>query len=85
MLITLEDWKNGWYGVDLGFDGDEIEALIELLEMIKDDANRHFHASSEYKEASGIGQVTFWQKTTDVPNNAHLTGRSARPGERVPE
>lgn len=83
MQITMDDWKNGWYGVDLGFDRDEIDELIGLLQIIRDDPERHFHATSEYEGTGGVGQVTFWQKGADVPDNAHLTGRSTLPGEFV--
>jgi hypothetical protein len=29
--VEIEDWKNGWYGIRMAIDAEEISRLIELL------------------------------------------------------
>jgi hypothetical protein len=57
MHSKLEDWKNGWFGVELGFSKEEIDRLIERLRMIQNDPDQHFHLSSDYKGDGGIGDI----------------------------
>ena len=35
MHTELEDWKNGWFGVQLGLTSKEIDVVIERLQMLK--------------------------------------------------
>jgi hypothetical protein len=37
MHVKIEDWKNGWSGISVGIDLDEIDHFIEFLKMIKAD------------------------------------------------
>jgi hypothetical protein len=47
MHTKLEDWKNGWFGVELGIALDEIDSLISQLSMLKTDHDQHFHIGSD--------------------------------------
>ena len=84
MRITLEDWHNGWWEVELGLAADEIQTLIDLLEEIKKDPEQHFHATSDYVGSGGIGRVTFSVRDPGQSDNAHLTGPALAPGDRIP-
>ena len=48
MHIKSEDWKNGWSGISVGIDANEIDPFIDLLNMIKEDPDQHFHISGDY-------------------------------------
>ena len=53
MHTELEDWKNGWYGVQLGLTTKEIDVLIARLQMLKVEPDQHFHLSSTYQGGGG--------------------------------
>jgi len=57
MQARIEDWKNGWSGVQLGIHASEIDALIRSLIMIRDDPEQHFHLSSDYEGSGGLGDI----------------------------
>lgn len=50
MRTKLNDWKNGWYGIELSLKKEEVDRVISLLQTIKEDPDQHFHISSDYKE-----------------------------------
>ena len=54
MHLKFQDWKNGWSGISIGIDPDEVDRFIELLKMIREDPNQHFHISSDYKATGGL-------------------------------
>ena len=60
MHTSLEDWRNGWYGVYLGISPEEIDGLIERLEMLKTEPDQHFHLSSTYQGEGGLGDITIY-------------------------
>ena len=57
MQSKLNDWKNGWFGLELILQPEEVDQLIAKLNMLKEDPNQHFHLSSDYKAASGLGDI----------------------------
>ncbi|MBX7221393.1 MAG: hypothetical protein K1Y36_15695 [Blastocatellia bacterium] len=59
MYSEIEDWKNGWFGVRLAASPKEIEYLIALLQGLLQDPDQHFHLTSDYKAASGLGTLKF--------------------------
>jgi hypothetical protein len=76
MHSKLEDWKNGWFGVELGIAPDEIDRLIELLEMLKTESDQHFHLSSDYVGSGGVGDITLYVQSPDEPNNMITFGKA---------
>ncbi len=83
MQIALEDWKNGWFGVDVALAPHEIDRLIELLRLIKTNPEQHFHLSSDCAGSGGIGQITFLMEAENSPGNAALSGPALAPGTEV--
>jgi hypothetical protein len=83
MRAKLNDWKNGWYGIELSLDQDEIDDLIKLLQMIKADPEQHFHISSDYKEAGGLGDIEISRRTDEQKSNMSLSGRAMSAGEEI--
>lgn len=82
MRLGLDDWKNGWFGVDVALVPSEIDELIDLLRMLKEDPEQHFHLSSKYAGSGGVGQVTFFVETA-IDESAVLSGPALHPGEEV--
>jgi hypothetical protein len=84
MHTKLEDWKNGWFGVELGISPEEIDPLIAQLRMLKEDYDQHFHISSDYKAAGGVGDITVYVQSPDQPSNMESVSRRAlAPGEDI--
>ena len=85
MHSKLEDWKNGWFGLELGISKIEIDELVRLLTMLKRDDQQHFHLSSDYKGGGGVGDITVYVKTPDESDNMEIMGRALGPGEEIVE
>jgi hypothetical protein len=83
MHAKLEDWKNGWFGVELGLSPDEIDPLIKLLQMLKSEPDQHFHLGSDYSGSGGLGDITFYVQTPDEPNNMVTFGKALAPGSKL--
>ena len=79
MHSKLEDWKNGWFGVELGIAPDEIDRLIALLQMLKDEPDQHFHLSSDYKASGGLGDITVYVQSPDETSNMITFGKAIEP------
>jgi hypothetical protein len=69
--------------VELGILGEEIDQLIELLKMLKEDPDQHFHLSSDYKGTGGLGDVTVYVQSPKEVSNMETLGRALAPGEEV--
>ena len=83
MHVKIEDWENGWSGISVGIDPDEIDRFIELLKMIKEDREQHFHLSSDYKGTGGIGDIEISIRSESEEHNMSLSGRALAPGETL--
>jgi hypothetical protein len=83
MRVDLKDWKNGWNGVEIALTLGEIDILIERLNMLKNDPDQHFHISSDYKTAGGIGDIEVYVKQPDQVENMWLGGKALLPGEEI--
>lgn len=83
MHVNVEDWKNGWYGIGIGMDQEEIDTFIELLQMIKRDPAQHFHISSEYEGKGGIGDIEIYIKEQKQKSNMSLLGKALGPGDEI--
>jgi hypothetical protein len=84
MHTKLEDWKNGWFGVELGILPDEIDSLIGRLQMLKSDRDQHFHISSDYKGPGGVGDIMIYVQLPDGASNMESpSSRALAPGEEI--
>jgi len=85
MHAKLDDWKNGWFGVQLGVKKEEIDHLIALLQMLKEEPDQHFHLSSDYKGSGGLGDIEVSIQSADQVSNMESLGRALAPGEYIDE
>jgi hypothetical protein len=84
MLLKSVD-PSGWFEIEVGLQRAEIDELIDLLKMIRDDPDQHFHLTTLRQNPSGNGQLTFYQHPHGEYHNGSLSGRSFLPGEDHPE
>ena len=83
MQAKIEDWKNGWSGLQLGIHPREIDAFVNSLIMIRDNPDQHFQLSSDYKGSGGLGDIEIFALPDDAPHNLFLGGRALAPGEQI--
>jgi hypothetical protein len=83
MHSKLNDWKNGWFGVELGLKKKEIDRVIVLLQMLKDEPDQHFHLSSDYKGSSGLGDIEVFVQPEEQPSNMESLGKALAPGHEI--
>lgn len=83
MRSTIEDWKNGWLGLELALSAEEIDKLIERLQLIKVDSDQHFHISSDYKGSGGLGEITFCRKNADLVDNFFISSQALAAGSET--
>jgi len=83
MHSKLEDWKNNWFGVQLGISKDEIDRIIDLLKMLKEEPDQHFHLSSDYKDTGGLGDITIYVQSPGEVSNMDTLGKARAPGEEI--
>ncbi len=83
MHARLEDWKNGWYGLELGLSEAEINTLIHRLLDLKRDQEQHFHLSSDYAGEGGIGDIVICWKSDGQPDNMSLGSVALLPGTEI--
>lgn len=83
MYGKLNDWKNGWFGIELSLNSVEIEQLIDALKMLQTDSDQHFHISSDYVGSGGIGDIEISVSQSDSVNNLHIGSEALGPGTDV--
>lgn len=83
MKATMEDWKNGWFGLRIGLSPQEIDTLIDNLSMLKTDPDQHFHMSSNYKGKGGVGDIEISRKEADEADNMSIGGKALTPGSEI--
>lgn len=83
MHVTLQDWKNGWCGIEVALSAVEIDRLIELLRKLQEAPEQHFHISSDYKGPGGVGDIEVFIKPDTEPDNMFLTGEALNPGAAI--
>lgn len=81
MNVTLDDWKNGWFGVELGLAPEEIDALVAHLLKLKADSDQHFHITSKHDGPGGIGSIEVFVDPAAFPGNMRLSSMALAPGE----
>ena len=79
MHAKLNNWNNGWFGVELGIRRAEIDRVIALLQMIKADPEQHFHLSSDYKADGGLGDLEIYIQPEDSVSNLTASGLALAP------
>jgi len=85
MHTKLNDWKNGWCGIELSLRPHEIDRLIAQLESIKEDPDQHFHLSSDYKGAGGVGDIEISIQGPETASNMQVGSLAISPGSRFDE
>ncbi len=83
MHVQIEDWKNGWSGISMGIDPDEVDRFIDLLKLIKEDSDQHFHISSDYKGVGGVGDIEIFIRSKSEEHNMTLSSHALAPGENI--
>jgi hypothetical protein len=81
MFTEIDDWKTGWYGISIGLNGQEIDSLVELLQMIKADPEQHFHLSSDFEGNGGVGDIEIYMRDEMQKNNMALLSKAIEPGD----
>jgi hypothetical protein len=84
MHSKLTDWKNGWFGLELGIARDEIDLIIEGLNNLKEEPDQHFHLSSDYKAQGGLGDIEVYVQEPEEKDNMIKFGKALAPGADVP-
>ena len=58
MRCEIEDFKIGWFGLQLAFRPDEIDRLIANLQELKAGTLGHFHFRKDHwDEATGVADI----------------------------
>jgi hypothetical protein len=81
MRAKLNDWNNGWLGIELGIPSSEIDHLVALLQNIKSNPEQHFHLSSDYRGDGGLGDIEIYIQADDEISNLKLSGLALAPEE----
>ena len=71
MHITLEDFKTGWVGLQIGISEAEIPVLIERLRNLQR-SRGHFHLRSDFSGSGGVGDVEIFWTERDMPPNLRI-------------
>jgi hypothetical protein len=72
MNIEIEDFMTGWFGLTIGLKPEDIENLIKRLELLRQDAERHFHIFSDCEGPGGVGDIEFYVQGSDQADNVTL-------------
>ncbi|GEM_PF-1799809 len=79
MHIEIEDFKTGWYQLYFGMTVEEIDQLIRLLELLRQDTSQHFHIFSDYTGAEGVGDIELYIKENSEVSNMVIGGLAIQP------
>jgi hypothetical protein len=72
MRVDIEDFTTGWFGLTVGLTRPEIDAFIQRLIAIRDDPSGHFHFRSNYEGSGGVGDIEFYVRSPEEPNNMSI-------------
>ncbi|MBY4678780.1 hypothetical protein [Marinobacterium arenosum] len=59
VIIIIIDFENGWVGVGLGLKQDDIDRLITILKIFKDNHDSHFNLMSNFEGEKSVGDMEF--------------------------
>jgi hypothetical protein len=68
MQVSIEDFKTGWYGVQIGISESEIPLLINRLKTLQE-TQGHFHFRSNYEGKGGVGDIEIYWVEKQTPKN----------------
>jgi hypothetical protein len=71
MQVKLEDFKTGWFGLQLGLTYADIAALISRLEVLREHKG-HFHARGDFSGDGGVGDIEFYWAESSSPNGLSI-------------
>jgi hypothetical protein len=71
MKVEIEDFKTGWYGINLGLKTSQIDDLIKGLESLKK-TKSHFHYRSDFSGEGGVGDIEFYWADDNEKDNMKL-------------
>ncbi len=63
----------------MGLSLHEVDRLIQMLKLLMQDPDQHFHCSSNHEDNSRIAGVDFYIKQATDPDNATISGPSIEP------
>ena len=68
MNVTIENFKTGWFGLQMGIADAEIAVLIDRLQELQE-TRGNFHFRSDFSGSGGVGDVEiFWAESGDENN-----------------
>jgi hypothetical protein len=79
MHVALEDFKTGWLKVNVALRESEIDVLVDLLKSLKQGENDRFHLASDFEGDKGVGDIEFYLKSEDQPDNMGISGPPISP------
>ena len=79
----MNEFKKGWYGIEMEISVREIDELVSLLKMIKDDPEQHFHISRENGDTGRIADIEISSMAVDREHNMLIMGKALLPGEEI--
>jgi hypothetical protein len=71
MLVDIEDFKTGWFGLSIGIKKNDVDKLIDALQKIKS-KDGHFHLRSDYHGSGGVGDIEFFILDENETDNMKL-------------
>ncbi|QIF04095.1 hypothetical protein [Roseimicrobium sp. ORNL1] len=71
MNAEIEDFKTGWFGVQIGITDAEIPILIERLRRLQQTRD-HFHLRSDFTGSGGVGDVEFYWEDSQSPQTLSI-------------
>ncbi len=83
MYVDITSSDEGWHGLSIAIKKEEIDSLINLLEMIKNDNDQHFHITNHFDDESGVADIEFYIKDEKQKDNMALLGTAKLPGEEI--
>lgn len=71
MQVKLDDFKTGWFGLEVGLTDNDIAFLMEKLSTLRE-RKGHFHARSDFSGDGGVGDIEFYWAEPSTPANLVL-------------
>ncbi len=75
MHSKVENFKNGWVGIELGIRKNEIDKLIIALKELRNN-DKHFHIRSDFQDLEGVSDIEIYIQDEKSKNNMELDSDS---------
>lgn len=79
MNVEFEDFGTGWIQMFLSLKEEDIDSFIEMLTVLKDRPESHFHITSDYEGESGVGDIEISCQGEDQKDNMQISGLDIEP------